>query len=68
MPTVKLTVDDFDILARLGRQAKDQEFRSKISMFFWRYISNSAGYNLEVVDTCVTKFADMIRYQPIKHK
>ena len=37
-------------------------------MFFWRYISNSEAYNLEVVDSCVNKFADMIKYWAINHK
>ena len=64
----KLGIEEFDILAMLGRRCKVAEFNGKVSMYFWRIISDSEVYSQEVLDCCVTKFSEMSRYWTIALK
>ena len=64
----KLGVEEFDILAMLGRRCKTPEFTNQVSIYFWRIISNSEDYSQEVLECCITKFAEMSKYWPIGPK
>ena len=64
----KLSTEDFDILSMLGRRAKTIVFQSQVSNYLWQIITNSADYDLELLDCCVTKFAEMIKYWTIGMK
>lgn len=61
-PAIKLGIEEFDILSMLGRRCKLTSFLSQISFHFWRIISDSEAYNQEVLDCCVQKFAEMIKF------
>ena len=58
----KLGVEEFTMLNMIGRASRDETLRNKIGAFFWSYITSSKSNNIEVVDKCVTKFAEMIKF------
>jgi len=60
-PTAKLGMEEFDALSGLGRHSKSAEFTAKTSEFFWRIISDSENLKAELVEICISKFADMIK-------
>jgi len=61
-PAIKLGVEEFDILAMLGKRCKISSFIGQISQHFWRIISDSEPFNEEVLDCCVQKFAEMVKF------
>ena len=67
-PALKLGIEEIDILSMLGRRSKVLNFEHQISLFFWSIIKDSESYNQELLDCCVTKFADMIKYNSINLK
>ena len=67
-PAVKLGIEEFDILAMLGRRCKTADFSSQVSDYFWQIIKDSEAYNQEALDCCVTKFAEMIKFKAIETK
>ena len=67
-PALKLGIEEIDILNMLGRRSKVLNFENQISLFFWSIIKDSESYNQELLDCCVTKFADLIKYNSINLK
>lgn len=61
-PAEKLSLAEFDCLCDLGRNCKDSAFQDKISNFFWSIIVDSQNCKTEIVDNCITKFSEMIKY------
>ena len=61
-------MEEFDALSGLGRHSKSAEFTAKTSEFFWRIISDSDNLKSELVEICISKFADMIKLQTIEQK
>ena len=41
------------------------DFSNQVSFYFWKIIQDSGPYNQELLDCCVTKFAEMIKYWSI---
>lgn len=64
-PATKLGIEEFDVLSMLGRICKLTDFSQKVSMYFWRIICDSDAYNQELLDQCVSKFSQMIKYSSI---
>ena len=61
-------MDEFDALASLGQYSKSYEFSNKTSEFFWRIITNSDQYKQDLIEGCITKFSDMIKYKSMEQK
>lgn len=49
----------------LGRRCKLTGFVQQVSIYFWRIISDSEAYNQDVVDTCVNRFCEMVKFWSI---
>ena len=61
-------MEDFDLLSMFARRSKLVNFNQTLSLYFWNIVRNSDEFNLEVLDSCITKFADFIKYWPIEYK
>lgn len=61
-------MDEFDVLSSLGRFCRNNDFQNQISEFFLRIINNSDDYNSEVIEICINKFADMIKFHTLEKK
>lgn len=68
IPSNELKVSEFECLCELGRYCKDEEFKNKVCNFFWDIISNSTGYNAEIIENCLNKFCEMVKYWEVKQK
>jgi len=67
-PAQKLDMQDFDVLSELGKYCKSESFKDKLSEFFWRIIADSEQYNDELLQNCISKFAEMIKYWTLEQK
>ena len=61
-------MEEFNALSDLGKYGKDVNFQTKVSDFFWRIITDSGKYKDELLENCISKFAEMIRYWSIEKK
>jgi hypothetical protein len=52
----------------LGKHNKSAEFSQKVCDFFWQIILSSKTYSKDLVDQCIKKFAEMIKYWSIAKK
>lgn len=68
IPANELKISEFECLCELGRYCKDDEFKNKICTFFWNIISNSSGYSEEIIENCINKFCEMVKYWEVKQK
>ena len=55
-------MQDFDVLSELGKYCKNADFQAEVAEFFWRIVSDSDQYNEELLQNCITKFSEMVRY------
>jgi len=67
-PAAKLGMEEFEAIAQLGRFSKSFEFSRKTSEFFWRIITNSDEHKADLIENCINKFSDMIKYQQMEKK
>ena len=67
-PAAKLGMEEFDALAGLGRYSKSNEFTQKTSEFFWKIITDSDEHKADLIENCITKFAEMIKYSSMDKK
>ena len=61
-------MEEFDALSSLGKFAKDMNFQQKTSDFFWRIIVDSDLHKEELIENCINKFSDMIKYWTMEKK
>jgi hypothetical protein len=63
-------MEEFSCLSELGKYAKDKDssFQEKVASFFWDVIVNSGTKNLELVDSCIQKHRDMVKFWPLEQK
>jgi hypothetical protein len=61
-------MDEFNCLSQLGMYAKDKEsgFQEKIVDFFWDIIVSSSTKNLELIESCTSKYRDVVKYWTIE--
>jgi hypothetical protein len=69
-PAEKLDMEEFSCLSELGKYAKDKDsgFQEKVAQFFWELIVSKDSKNLELVDNCIQKYRDMVRYWILEKK
>lgn len=67
-PAEKLTMAEFDCLCDLGKYCHDPGFKTKVDDFFWVVIINASNYSENLVDTCIKKYSEMVRSQPLDRK
>ena len=67
-PASKLGMEEFDALQNMGKFSRSSEFTIKTSEFFWSIITDSEQYKPELIDNCIAKFSDMIKYQSMEKK
>jgi hypothetical protein len=69
-PPDKLDMEEFSCLSELGKYAKDKDssFQEKVAEFFWELIVSKDSKNLELVDNCIQKYRDMVRYWILEKK
>ena len=68
VPAEKLSIADFNCLCDMGKSAKSLEFLQKIVEFFWHIVVNSENYKEELVENCLSKFAEMVKYWSLDKK
>ena len=55
-------------LSELGKYSKDASFKRSVTDFFWEIICNADNYKEELVNNCITKFCEMVKYWDISIK
>jgi hypothetical protein len=70
VPRDKLGMEEFTCLSELGKYPKDKEagFQERVVEFFWELIVSKDTKNVELLDNCVQKYRDMVRYWDLKVK
>jgi len=70
VPPEKLGMEEFSCLSELGKYPKDKDagFQEKVVEFFWDLIVSSDTKNMELIDNCVQKYRDMVRYWGLEAK
>lgn len=63
-PVEKLGMEEFTCLSELGKYAKDKDsgFQEKVAQFFWELVVSPDTKNAELLENCVQKYRDMVRY------
>jgi hypothetical protein len=61
-------IEDFKVISELGRHSKDQDFKSKVTTFFWNIICDSDQYKDDLVQNCINKFCEMVKVWEMKLK
>jgi hypothetical protein len=63
IPREKLDMEEISCLSELGKFSKDRDacFHEKVAEFFWDYIVSTGPKNLELLDSCVQKYRDMVK-------
>ena len=61
-------MEEFDALSNLGKFAKSTDFQNRTSEFFLSIIVDSDAHKDELIENCIKKFADMIKYWPMEKK
>ena len=64
----KLGMEEFDALQNMGKFSRSPEFQAKTSMFFWQIITVSDDHKAELIQNCINKFCEMIKYQSLEKK
>ena len=64
----KLGMEEFDALQNMGKFSRSTEFQTKTSEFFWGIITASDEHKAELIQNCINKFCEMIKYQSIEKK
>ena len=67
-PPSKLGLEVFNTLSEFGKYAKAGDFQQKVSEFFWNIISGSDQFKGNLIETCITQFAEMVKYWPLEKK
>jgi len=70
IPPEKLGMEEFTCLSELGKYSKDKDagFQEKVAQFFWDLIVSRDTKNLELIDNCVQKYREMVRYWDLEKK
>lgn len=68
IPPEKIALEEFQCLSELGKNSKDPSFKGQVTDFFWQIICNSDSYKEELVNNCITKFCEMVKYWEMKNK
>lgn len=64
----KMAIEEFQCLSELGKYSKDVSFKRSVTDFFWEIICNADNYKEELVNNCITKFCEMVKYWDISIK
>ena len=67
-PANKLGIEEFDALQNMGKFSRSSEFTIKTSEFFWSIITDSDQHKADLIDNCINKFSEMIKYQSMERK
>jgi hypothetical protein len=63
-------MEEFSTLSELGKYSKDKDsgFQEKVAEFFWDIIVSSGSKNLELIESCIQKYREMVRYWALEKK
>ena len=64
----KLGMEEFDALQNMGRFSRSTEFQAKTGLFFWQIITNSDDHKAELIQNCISKFCEMIKFSSVESK
>ena len=67
-PASKLGMEEFEALSGLGKFSRDPAFQAKTVDFFWRIITDSDGHKADLIESCIGKFAEMIKLRAMDKK
>ena len=67
-PASKLGMEEFDALQNMGKFSRSTEFQQKTSNFFWSIITDSDEHKADLIENCINKFSDMIKYSSMEKK
>jgi hypothetical protein len=64
IPTEKLDIEEFNCLSELGKYSKDRVagFQERIADFFWDIILSKGSKNLQLIESCVQKYREMVKH------
>lgn len=68
IPSDKMGQEEFQCLSELGKHTTDPNFKSKVVKFFWDIVCESDQYKEDLVNNCISKFAEMVKYWDVKLK
>lgn len=63
-----MSLEEFHSISELGKYSKDFDFKKKVSEFFWTIICNSDSYKEDLVNNCISKFCEMVKYWDMQTK
>lgn len=52
----------------MGKYAKDDQFKVNVSDFFWNLICNSEQVKEDLIQSCITKFCEMVKNWDLQRK
>jgi len=55
-------------LSELGKYSKDLTFKTRVTEFFWDIICDSDNYKEELVNNCINKFCEMVKFWDMRSK
>ena len=63
-------MQDFNVLSELGKYSKsaNANLQVQVAEFFWKIIADSDLYNDELLQSCILKFAEMVKYWTLDQK
>ena len=63
-------MEEFTCLSELGKWSKDKDstFQERVAEFFWALIVSPDTRNTELIENCVQKYKDMVRYWDLEKK
>ena len=67
-PANKLGMEEFDALQNMGKFSRSADFTIKTSEFFWNIITDSDEHKAELIENCINKFSEMVKYQQMEKK
>lgn len=68
IPAEKISTEEFQCLSELGKYSKEPSFKRAITDFFWEIVCNSDAFKEDLVNSCITKFCEMVKYWDVSIK
>jgi hypothetical protein len=71
IPPEKLGMEEFACLSELGKYGSKEKgagFSERVAQFFWDLIVSKETKSLELIENCIQKYRDMVRYWDLEKK
>mmetsp|Transcript_44056 Transcript_44056/g.42658 ORF Transcript_44056/g.42658 Transcript_44056/m.42658 type:complete len:268 (+) Transcript_44056:1508-2311(+) len=68
IPAEKVTLEELGCLGELGKYSIDQDFKDRVTTYFWKVVSNSDLYKDDLVQNAIAKFAEIGKKMDLQKK